>query len=239
MWSACQEAKCKIWTDYQNYYCWDVGRDLLMSIGAASLLANTSMDQDFRDWYQDDVRSHSIDDFADAWKTLGDGRVFIPAFAGLAMVSGMYDRTPCGSAVADFTCRTTRGYLVGGPPMVFMQSCLGASRPGESQHESRWKPFDDNNAVSGHAFVGAVPFITAAKMTDRPCLKGGLYLCSTLSAWCAVDHDRHYLSQAYLGWWMAYLACRAVDQTEHDSEHLALTPVITPEMAGVGVLYER
>jgi len=239
LWSRWQEAKCKLWTDCQNYYSWDIARHLLLGIGAASLLANTSMDQDVRDWYQDDVRSSSTDDLADACKALGDGRIFIPAFAGLAMVSGMYDQTPCGSVVAEFTSRTTRGCLVGTPALLFMQCCLGSSRPGESKYQSRWRPFDDNNAASGHAFIGALPFIAAAKMTESPCLKGGLYACSTLTAWSAIDHDRHYLSQACLGWWMAYLASVAVDNTEHDYEHLTFTPVATPEMVGVGVVYER
>lgn len=239
LWLEYQEAKCRIWTDYENYYCWDVARDLLLATAAASVLANTSMDQEFQDWYQDDVKSQDTENLCDVWKCFGDGFYFIPAVVGLAVLGRMYDHTPCGSVVGEFACRTTRGYIVGGPPTIFMQYCLGGSRPGETSADSRWKPFDDNNAVSGHAFVGAVPFITAAKMTDRPCLKAGLYLCSTLTAWSRIDHDRHYLSQACLGWWMAYLACSAVDETEKDYEYLTFTPVTTPEMVGVGVIYER
>jgi len=237
--SRCQAAQCKIWTDHENYYRWDVARDLLLAVSGASLLANTSMDQDFQDWYRNDVASRDTEHFADACKTFGEGQIFIPAFLGLALVGGLCDHTACGSVVGELGSRTTRGYLVGAPPMLFMQYALGASRPGETVHESRWKPFDDNNAVSGHAFIGAVPFITAAKMAENPCLKGGLYLCSTLTAWSRVEHDSHYLSQAILGWWMAYLASSAVDKTERDYDHLTLTPVATPEMVGIGVLYER
>jgi len=236
---ACQEAKCKIWTDYENFYCWDVARDLLLATAAASVLANTSMDQEFRDWYQDDVKSQDTEHLCYVWKSFGDGFYFIPAVVGVAMLGRMYDDTPCGSVVGEFACRTARGYAVGCPPMVFMQYCLGGCRPGESSCDSRWKPFDDHNAVSGHAFVGAVPFITAAKMTDDPYLKAGLYLCSTLTGWSRIDHDMHYLSQVGLGWWMAYLACNAVDKTEKDFEHLTLTPVTTPEMVGIGLIYER
>jgi hypothetical protein len=87
--------------------------------------------------------------------------------------------------------------------------------------------------------MGAVPFITAAKMTDRAWLKTGLYACSTLTAWSRIDHDMHYLSQACLGWWMAYLASSAVDKTEDVYEHLTLVPVTTPEMVGIGAIYER
>lgn len=239
LWIECQEAKCKIWTDYENFYCWDVARDLLLATAIASVPANTSIDQEFQAWYQDDVKSEGTENLCDVWKSFGEGFIVVPAFVGLAVVGRMCDDTPCGSVVGEFAFRTTRGYLVGGPPNIFMQYILGGSRPGESSSGSGWKPFDDDNAVSGHAFVGAVPFITAAKMTDNPYLKAGFYLCSTLTGWSRIDHDMHYLSQVCLGWWMAYLACSAVDNTERDYEYLTLTPVATPEMVGLGVVYER
>ena len=234
-----QEARCKIWTDYQNYYNWDVARDLLLAVAAGSVLANTSLDQDFRDWYQDDVRSETTRDLAYAFDVFGEGRILLPAFTGLAALSVLCEDFPRDGFFGEFLGRSARGYVVGAPPVIFMQACLGASRPGETRHESAWRPFQDKHAVSGHAFVGAVPFITAAKMTDRPLLKGGLYACSTLTAWARVDLDRHYLSQVCLGWWMAYLACSAVDKTQDDYDQLTLTPVTTPEMVGIGLIYER
>ena len=120
-----------------------------------------------------------------------------------------------------------------------MQYCLGGSRPDETSIGSPWAPFADSNAVSGHAFMGSVPFITAAQMVDRPWLKVTLYACSTFPAWSRVNDDCHYLSQSVLGWWMGYLACRAVNQTEMMSQHLTFMPVSSPEMTGLAMIYER
>ncbi len=237
--SFCRENTCNIWTDHQNFYSWMTTRDLLLGIGAGSLLANTSMDVDFQDWYQDDVRSSGTDDFAVFSKTFGDGQYVIPAIVGMAVVGSMFDDAPCGSLVGEFGCRATRSYLVGAPPTLLLQFGLGASRPGETSHGSLWTPFEDVNAVSGHAFGGAVPFITAARMTDNRCLKGGLYLCSTFTAWSRVNDDRHYLSQACLGWWIAYLACRAVDETEIEDKNLTVTPIASDDMVGIGAVYRR
>ena len=237
--SFCREGAGRIWTDHDNFYSWITMRDLLLGIGAGSILANTSLDEDFQNWYQDDVRSSGTDDFSEFSKTFGEGKFAIPAVAGLAVLGAMCDGTPCGEVVKDFGCRSTRAYLVGAPPTLLLQFTLGASRPKETTYESRWKPFDDVNSVSGHAFVGAVPFITAAKMTENRCLKGGLYLCSTFTAWSRVNDDRHYLSQACLGWWVAYLACRAVDETEFDETHLTFSPVASPDMIGIGAVYQR
>ena len=225
--------------DYAHYYNWPTMRDLLLGVAAGSLLANTSLDADFQDWHQQDIRNGGTDDFAGFWKVFGEGQIFIPSFACLAVVGGTFPQLPLFGVTGDFGNRVTRGYLVGAPPMLLMQFCLGASRPGEDSAESRWKPFDDNNAVSGHAFGGAVPFITAAKMCEHPWAKGVFYACSMLTPWSRVNDDAHYLSQACLGWWMAYLACSAVDDTQRESRSLTLTPIVTPQMTGVAVVLRR
>ncbi len=234
-----RETVYNVRSDYCNYYSWASMRRLLLGVSAGSVLANTSLDQDFRNWYQDDVRSADTRHLADFWKTFGEGQIFIPAIAGLGLVGGLLEDRPLLGTVGSFGDRATRGYLVGTPPMLLMQSLLGGSRPGESSVDSQWKPFDDDNAVSGHAFVGAVPFITAAKMTENRWLKSGLYLCSTFTAWSRVDHDRHYLSQACLGWWMAYLASDAVDGTAHKDRSFEVTPLVTQEVMGVGMMVRR
>jgi hypothetical protein len=233
-----------VWRDHRHYYSWPTLRDLGLAVAVMAPVANTSLDENFQNWYQDDVRSSGLDHYAAFWKTFGEGGIFIPAFAGLAVVGKtLEDRPVLGEPVfglaGDYSWRVTRGYLVGAPPMLFMQLLTGASRPGETGVGSQWKPFDDNNGVSGHAFMGAVPFLTAARMTDRPLLKAGLFVLSTHTAWSRVNDDDHYLSQICLGWWMAYLACRAVDETVLDDHRVAWVPLAGPDISGVAMVVRR
>lgn len=237
--STFQELFGKMASDCGNYYAWESTADLLWGLAGASVLANTSLDHDFRNWYQEDVRSESSDDFAQVWRRGGDGRYLVPAFGFMAFLGRKYEHTLCGSVLGELGFRTERAYLVGTPSMLFLQYGLGAARPGESKYESRWTPFEECHGVSGHAFIGAVPFITAAQMTENPWLKTGLYACSLFPTWCRLDQDSHYLSQCWLGWWMAYLACRAVSNTERQFDQLTLMPVATPEMVGIGAVFER
>lgn len=234
-----QETKHNVRSDYRNYYSFPGMRDLWVGVALAAPFANTSLDSDFQHWYQDDVRSSGCDDFAAFWKTFGEGKIFIPVFAGLGLAGGLLEDRPLIGIAGDFGDRVTRSYLVGAPPMLFMQFLLGGSRPGETSVGSQWKPFDDINGVSGHAFIGAVPFITAAKMAENPWAKSTLYICSTFTAWSRINDNQHYASQAVLGWWMAYLACRAVDDTERRHRCVTLAPLVTPEMVGVGVVARR
>ena len=68
-------------------------------------------------------------------------------------------------------------------------------------------------------------------------------LLSTLArpgpAFTRINDNVHYLSQVWLGWWMAYLACDAVNKTESGKGPLMITPVCTPDMTGVGVIYQH
>lgn len=233
-----------IWRDHCHYYSWPTLRDLALALAVTAPLANTSLDEDFQYWVQDDVRCDGTDNYATFWKTFGEGEIFIPAFAGLAVACKTLEECPIpGSrlfgAAGEYSWRVARGYLVGGPPMLFMQALTGGSRPGEARVGSQWKPFDDTNGVSGHAFMGAVPFITAARMVDRPLMKCGLYVMSTHTAWSRVNDDDHYLSQICLGWWMAYLACRAVEETADEARCVALMPMAGPEFSGVAMVVRR
>lgn len=234
-----RQTRSNVVNDYRHYYQWSTAWDLGWAVALAAPLANTSLDEDFHHWYQRDVRSSGSDDLSSFWRPWGEGKIFIPAWAGLAVVGHLWEERPLATAVGRFGDRTTRAYLVGAPPMLLMQFVLGASRPGETSHGSYWKPFDDTNAVSGHAFIGAVPFLTAARMTDRPAIKGALILLSAFPAWSRVNDDRHYLSQACLGWYMAHLAVRAVDKTEDDRRPIRIVPIANAQMTGFGMVIQR
>lgn len=224
-------------SDYGNYYSWPTLRDMGLMLAITAPIANTAVDQNFRNWYQDDVRSTGTNNFASFWKPLGEGAYVIPGFLGVAVVGKCFDQPPIFHVAGELGDRTTRAYLVGAPPMLFMQYLLGAGRPTtDIPYPSYWRPFNDSHGVSGHAFMGAVPFITAAKMSDNLAIKSGCYLLSTFTAWSRINDDAHFLSQVILGWSMAYYAARAVDNTETDKS-LMILPVAAPDMTGVQVIY--
>jgi hypothetical protein len=117
--------------------------------------------------------------------------------------------------------------------MLALQWVVGGSRPGEAHSGSHWEPFNDNNGVSGHAFMGAIPFLNAAHMTDNPWIRVACYAGSGMAGLSRVNDDSHYTSQAFLGWGMAYLAARAVDNTQ---QGIAFTPLLQFTPAGDSLL---
>ena len=119
---------------------------------------------------------------------------------------------------------------------MIAQRLTGGSRPGEKDRDSRWLPFQDNNGVSGHSFMAALPFINAAKMTENRWLKAGFYSGSLLGPLSRINDDDHYPSQAALGWLMAYVAASAIDRTEQASHAVQFAPYATRN--GMGGMFK-
>ena len=192
--------------DYRNFYL--SGDNLIhlgIGIGCAGLFANTSMDGDIQEFYQDNVRSDATDDLSNVLKVPGNIFVTVPILIGTYLAFNE-------SSAGEWASKSLRAMIVGAPTGLLLQRLTGASRPSEG--DSKWKPFHDANGLSGHAFIGAVPFITAAKMNENPYMKGLLYGLSFLPSLSRINDNKHYFSQSALGWYLAYLSCNAVEKTQ-------------------------
>lgn len=197
-------------TDYENFYL-DKGNliKLGIGIGVAGIFANTSMDNDIQKFYQDNIRDETTDNTSKILKIPGEVFITIP----LLLSSHLLLRdTPAG----EWAQKSLRAIVVGAPAGLFIQRATGAPRP--SEDDSKWRPFKDSNGLSGHAFIGAVPFITAAKMNDNPYLKGIFYGLSILPGLSRINDNKHYLSQTALGWYLAFLSCNAVEKTDYKNK---------------------
>lgn len=233
----------RIRSDFGNMYTLENTCNFGAALLGAGILANTDGDRNFQRWYHNQTHCSTTDSFSEFSKTFGEGQYFIPATlcAGLTY---RYWQERTGDfrprAAGDFFSRTARGYIVGAPTLLAGQYLLGGGRPGESSH---WRPFKDSHGISGHAFMGATPFITAAHMTDNPWGKGIFYALSIIPAWSRVNDDAHYLSQAALGWYLSYLSVRAVSATEGRSplpKGLTLYPYLEGSgTVGLGFIYKR
>ena len=222
-----------MWLDYQDFYSLCGLAIVGAQVGAAAVLANTSLDQNFQNWHDDNIRGGGSDNLAEAVSWLGDGAIMVPVFAGAAMLD-CFARgdQPVLKGIGNWGNRCSRSVLVGGPTVLGLQYLLGASRPIEGRGSS-WRIFDDNNSVSGHAFIGATPFLTAAMMTENVPLKVTLYGLSTLPAWSRVNDQRHYFSQVLLGWGIAWLAADVVDRTERSQRNWVVVPYATDDGLGL------
>ncbi len=218
--------------DYRSFYSTKNIRDLTLGIGVAGVLANTSIDGEIQGWVQGSLRNEDTDELSESVKLLGEGAITIPLYGVAALVGEMTEGNGWGSATGEWGRRSLRAVLVGAPPVIFLQNATGASRPKED--DSHWRPFNDNNGVSGHSFMGAVPFIAAAKMAENPYLRYSLYLGSMLCGWSRLNDDRHYFSQAALGWWLAYLSASCGESSEKREKDLIIRP--HPLAGGIGVI---
>jgi hypothetical protein len=216
------------------YEAEDLGLLALGLVGAGAL-ANSTADEDIQEWYQEDIHSSGTDDAAVVVKVFGDGLVTVPIFAAAWATGYLGENRGALGDVGEWGERSMRSIVVGAPTLLVLQRALGGSRPVE-ENGSTWRPFEDSNGVSGHSFMGAIPFLTAATMTDDIALKSVLYLGSTLCGLSRINDDAHYFSQSLLGWWIAFLAVEAVDEVEDGKDRrLHVGPIVVEDGVGLGL----
>ncbi len=176
-------------------------------LGAAALVY-TGADDGVDRWHRDRVRSPASDALARRLKPLGER----PWFLAWGLVA-LLDARWRSSALTRWGRRNFEAMVVGLPILWGLQYGLGASRPtdGDGLRGPRWgRPLRDDNSASGHAFMGAVPWLTAARMAGGPWPRAAACAGSLLTGWSRVNDRKHYLSQVWLGWFAAWSAAGAV-----------------------------
>lgn len=222
--------------DHQRFYSRNRLLRLGVAFGSGAIMANTPADEEIQDWYRDEVRGATTDDIGSAVKRFGEYKYMVPAAIGSAIIGSFIDFNDDGrSLLGTWGKRATRAYLVGAPPLLLTQRLIGASRP-DAGKGSRWDPWKDDNGVSGHAFVGAVPFLTLGQMfDDNPAIKYLSYAASGIVAWSRINEDAHFTSQALLGWYLAWEASHAVFETDRNDTGLTLGPFLSGDGYGAAL----
>jgi hypothetical protein len=210
--------------DFKGFYA---DRENLVRLGiglaGAGIIANTSIDRDLQDRYQSDLRSGDTDHVSKVSKVFGVAYVAAPVYLGAYGVGRML-RNP---TMEEWAQKSARATVLGVPAVLGLMVALGADRPTD-RGESHWKPFRGEHGASGHAFIGGVPFITAAMMAENVYVKAALYGASTLAALSRINDNEHFFSQAALGWYLAYLSSSVVEKGKDSQEgrlHFAVSPV--------------
>ncbi|MGB5196689.1 MAG: phosphatase PAP2 family protein [Candidatus Deferrimicrobium sp.] len=212
-------------TDFRNFYLDRANLTKLgIGVAGAAVFANTGMDRYLRNKYQDDLRSDVTDDTTRIFNISGTALalIVVPTYIGTYGVGKLLHN----STMEEWAQKSFRATIVGGPSLVFLAAVTGADRPTEG--DSHWRPFQNFHGISGHSFIGSIPFITAAKMSENPYQKGIFYGLSTLPGLSRINDDKHYFSQVALAWYLAYLSCAAVEKGDDRQEkrvHVQLAPV--------------
>jgi hypothetical protein len=205
---------------------------LLGGLAVGGAMANSDVDQDLYDDYRDWSAGEDLADLSSGAKVFGEAAIVLP----LAIVPGLIlglEETPDQRPVGRTWRRTARAYLIGAPTLYYVQQLTGGERPGDPEGSS-WRPFEGNHGLSGHAFLGAVPFLTVARQSDNRWAKAGAIALSTLPAWSRVEDGDHYWSQVALGWLLAWEVTGAVAESG-DERRVAVMPLAVEGGGGVRV----
>lgn len=222
----------EIFNDYETFYQADrmLRAASVFSLGA--IIANTQIDPEIQNWHQSNIKSGFSNDISGVAKLFGEKSIMVP----LSLAATAMQLSSTKNAFGQWGQLTFRSYLVGSPAVGALQLLTGGSRPRDHYHDAHWRPFNDDNGVSGHAFMGAVPFLVLSKMKHlTPTQQNLAFFASGLSAWSRVNDDAHFFSQALLGWYMAWEAVDAVTTNGVNKNWMQVSPYTFGDGVGVSI----
>ena len=226
--------------DQWRFYSTENAIPMVLVFGAGAVVANTQLDIQIQRHFRSSVLRASTDEWFEklhSSKELGNGYYTLPIFGAAWLAKEWIDGPPAVETFGTWGERSTRGFLVGAGPVIAGQYLTGGSRPSELEKSSHWHSLQDNNGVSGHAFMSALPFITAAKMTENPIAKLIFYSGSTIGPLSRMNDNAHYPSQIGIGWCIAYLSATAIDQSDSNRPGWSLKPLTTNSGSGLAAEY--
>ncbi len=224
--------------DYQYYYSAKRLWELSLLVAGTGVLANTELDKEIYDLWEDNIRHSSTNEVADVINFFGcrDNFLYlIPGYIGLTLWGGYAPDNSRRATWGTWSERVLRGYVLAIPQQAILTNAIGASRP--ILGDSHWRPYSGKSrAVSGHVVALSMPFVTAAKMMDTWQSKAGFYFLSTLPMFARINTESHYPSQVILAWSLVYLAASSIDVLEREKEHtLKIVPFAVPDGIGLGI----
>lgn len=198
--------------DIKYFYSIDTYGILLKAMIPATFMANSPIDNEIYHFYEENIRCTATDDFSKVVKVFGSKR---PLLAGLLTIYGvgsLTSNTKMGNLLLQFSENSLRSIIVGLPTLILGQNLLGADRPYQNT-DSYYHPFRNDHGISGHAYMGAIPFITAANLSTNIWLKALFFFGSTLTGLSRINDAAHFASQVLLGWTLAFASCNAILKT--------------------------
>ena len=187
------------------------------AVAGAAVLAYSGADTAIESWHATTVRGRASDRLAAAFKPAGERFWFVNWL--LVAAVDAWVRT---SAFSRWGRQNFEAMVVGLPTLWTLQRGLGANRPSSDDADPRWRPLAADNAASGHAFIGAVPWLTLARRARGRALPPLAGAASVLTGWSRLNDRKHYLSQVVLGWTIAYNAVAAT--ADEPATHPAAQP---------------
>lgn len=204
-------------------------RNLLKLAGATAggaVLAYSGLDTLFDGLHRDRIRGNTSDAIAHVAKGFGESEI-----AAAPLLYMIADQALPGTAIGRWGRQCFTATATGLPVLWSWQRILGGSRPSDQKAWGpRYRPFTDENSVSGHTFLGAIPFLVAAREIGHPVGAWGMRALSPLTGWSRLNDERHYLSQVILGYALAVEAAAAADLSPLRTEP-ATRPEGAPEAA--------
>lgn len=219
--------------DFSIYFGKENLQDLGVMFTLIATMANTDLDYSLSHRWKKAIHSARSDSFFKIPDKVGSYN-YVAMYLGTMAMGHYHCDTEMGHTLYTWGYRSLRTLFLVGVQDPFYGWFIGNGRPYDGKHTSKWKLFKKGGEAgcSGHSFNGAIPFMTAAMMSDSIPLKVGFYGLALLPGLARINKQSHYTSQVLLSWTIAYLAARSIDYSEEARDCCAFSTCVVPTKGG-------
>lgn len=220
---------------------WDSQQWQTAGLIAAATGALFLVDEDIRDWWQDDVRSSTTDDMANLARPFGSSGIVAVGSAAIYGAGVLFD----DQRIQETGLLSLQGFVLSQVTLETIKQLAHRQRPSENPGDAhQWdgpslksghKSFASGHAAKAFMLAGVV----SSESPDNGPLRAAVYGIASLTAISRVNDDRHWASDIVAGAAIGYGIGKLVYAMSpfHENGRTTLQPVTGPDGYGLQMAY--
>ena len=213
----------------------DWGKAALVGTGVAGMMF---LDENLKDFAQDDMRSSTTDGIADWTRPFGDSKIMFPAMAGGYLVGAVTGskRLTAASLLGLQSLAIAAGITEG------VKNIAGRERPNKTDDAFNFNGWsgDDKSFPSGHAtHAFAVATVFALEYRDSYIVPPVAYGLASLAAYSRINDNKHWVSDvvvgAGIGFLVGVLTHRLSPFRPGSNPNISFLPMVGRDKKGISI----
>jgi membrane-associated phospholipid phosphatase len=225
---------------------WDQD-DWLNAAGVAAVTGAVYLiDEPFKDFWQDDIRSNGTDEAASIFQSFGDTKWILPALPTLFAAGGLvrygFKDVEEGGRLQETALLAAEAFILSAGITEGIKRLAGRERPNNTDDHDVFEGFGGSKSFpSGHStHAWALAAVVASEYRHSPAIRIGAYTLAALTSLARINDNKHWASDVVFGGAIGYFVGKFVydENPFRNSDNMLFGPMAVANGTGVQMTYK-
>ncbi len=225
---------------------WDQD-DWLTAGGVAAVTGLVYLiDEPFKDFWQDDIRSNGTDEAASIFQSFGDTKWILPALPTFFAVGGVvrygFDNVEEGGRIQETALLAAEAFIISAGITEGIKNLAGRERPNNADDHDIFEGLGGSKSFpSGHStHAWALAAVVASEYQHSPIIQISAYSLAALTSLARINDNKHWASDVVFGGAIGYFVGKFVyaENPFHNSDNMLFGPMAVAHGTGVQMTYK-